>query len=252
MSSDNIRSDLNPELLRRQARADHRMERMRQRRRQLAIRRRIIFAAIVLGLAAVICIFGIIPAARKAASPDTEVNEAAGFDNASGDSIISAISDDDPAAYPDQQEEEVPDKDPMFLPDSGDGTAFSAVFTDDTQYLADEQVQSSYAILIDADNREVVLQRDGQVVVSPASMTKILTLLVAVEHITDIHDTFIMTEEITNYLFARVQQRGLQHRRRDHRGRHALRDHSGIRRRRCAWACLLYSRFAGSLCRVDE
>ena len=46
-----------------------------------------------------------------------------------------------------------------------------------------EEVGSSYALLVDVDNGTVVAGRDYDTQMNPASMTKILTLLVAVENI---------------------------------------------------------------------
>ena len=67
-----------------------------------------------------------------------------------------------------------------------------------------EEVGSSYALLVDADSGTVVAGRDYDTQMSPASMTKILTLLVAVENI-DLSrldtDTAEITQEISNYVW---------------------------------------------------
>lgn len=60
-------------------------------------------------------------------------------------------------------------------------------------------VVSSYAVVIDANSNEIVAMTDPYARISPASMTKILTVLVAAEHIDDLNDTFTMTTEITDY-----------------------------------------------------
>lgn len=78
---------------------------------------------------------------------------------------------------------------------------YTAQITEDTPYISNEEVISSYAILLDLDTGEVVAQRDAKAVISPASMTKILTLLVAAEHVTDLDDTFTMTLDITDYAY---------------------------------------------------
>lgn len=78
---------------------------------------------------------------------------------------------------------------------------YSAKIDADTPYIASEDVISSYAILLDLDTGEVVAQKDARTVISPASMTKILTLLVAAEHITDLDDTFTMTLDLTDYAY---------------------------------------------------
>ena len=55
-------------------------------------------------------------------------------------------------------------------------------------------------ILIDVESGEIVAQKGAHDKISPASMTKILTVLVAAEHITpeQLDDTFTMTIEITD------------------------------------------------------
>ena len=67
-----------------------------------------------------------------------------------------------------------------------------------------EEVGSSYALLVDVDNGTVVAGRDYDTQMNPASMTKILTLLVAVENI-DLSkldtDTEEITQEIANYVW---------------------------------------------------
>lgn len=72
---------------------------------------------------------------------------------------------------------------------------------ENTAYIASEEVQSSYGVLINLDTGKVVASKDGNVRINPASMTKILTLLVAVEHLDNIDNTFTMTQEIGDFVF---------------------------------------------------
>ena len=63
---------------------------------------------------------------------------------------------------------------------------------------------SQYVILLDLESGEVLAQRDPKAVINPASMTKILTLLVSAEHVTDElmeNGTFTMTRAIGDYCF---------------------------------------------------
>jgi D-alanyl-D-alanine carboxypeptidase (penicillin-binding protein 5/6) len=62
-------------------------------------------------------------------------------------------------------------------------------------------VVSENGIVIDADNGKILAQQGAYDRISPASMTKILTVLVAAEHIGNIDDTFEMTYEIENYSY---------------------------------------------------
>lgn len=61
------------------------------------------------------------------------------------------------------------------------------------------EVVSSTAIVINRTTNEIICARDARARMNPASMTKILTVLVAAEHVTDLNDTFTMTREITDY-----------------------------------------------------
>lgn len=75
---------------------------------------------------------------------------------------------------------------------------------DDSQASDPSYVNSTYAVLINADTGEIVAGRGEGDVISPASMTKILTLLVAVEHLKSgesLKDTFTMTQEISDYTY---------------------------------------------------
>jgi len=78
---------------------------------------------------------------------------------------------------------------------------YSAHTTDDTQAPPGE-VNSTNVVFIDLQSGDILAQRGYKEVVSPASMTKVLTLLVASEHITDLDDTFTITIDITDYSFA--------------------------------------------------
>ncbi len=63
------------------------------------------------------------------------------------------------------------------------------------------EVESTNVVFIDLESGEVLAQRGYKEVVNPASMTKVLTLLVAAEHITDLEDTFTITIDITDYCY---------------------------------------------------
>ena len=65
-----------------------------------------------------------------------------------------------------------------------------------------QQLTSTYMILVDLDTDEIIAERDCDKVVSPASMTKILTVLTAREFISEenLDDTFIITADIVDYV----------------------------------------------------
>lgn len=72
-----------------------------------------------------------------------------------------------------------------------------------TSYISSENVQSTYGILIDATTGNVVSQKEGFTRINPASMTKILTVLVAAEHLkeTDLEKEVTITVEDTGYAY---------------------------------------------------
>ena len=74
--------------------------------------------------------------------------------------------------------------------------------TESTQDIVSEEIISEHAVLIDVDKAEIVAKRAADVRICPASMTKILTILVAAEHVTDLDDTFTITRDITDYTFS--------------------------------------------------
>ncbi|MBE5865528.1 MAG: D-alanyl-D-alanine carboxypeptidase [Lachnospiraceae bacterium] len=63
------------------------------------------------------------------------------------------------------------------------------------------EVESTNVVFIDLESGDVLAQRGYKEVVNPASMTKVLTLLVAAEHVTDLDDTFTITIDITDYSY---------------------------------------------------
>ncbi len=59
-----------------------------------------------------------------------------------------------------------------------------------------DQLKSEYAVFIDAETNTVLAEKGGNQLIYPASMTKVLTLLTAAEHIDDPDAPFTMTQEI--------------------------------------------------------
>lgn len=100
---------------------------------------------------------------------------------------------------------EEPDEYSPYKEKSDDASSFFDGYTvevsENTDYIASEDVLSTYALLVNLDDGTAVASKDGTVRINPASMTKILTLLVAAEHITDIDDTFEMTQAIGDFVY---------------------------------------------------
>lgn len=92
-------------------------------------------------------------------------------------------------------------------PDQSKPAVFKAFFTAATdRFWAD--IASEYGVLIDVENQSILAAKGYKNRISPASMTKVLTVLTAAEvlGITDgtepvLDDTFTMTVEITDYCY---------------------------------------------------
>lgn len=63
------------------------------------------------------------------------------------------------------------------------------------------EISSQNAIMIDLATNEVLMTKDGDARIYPASMTKMMTLIVAYEHVSSLEDTFEMTTEIVDALY---------------------------------------------------
>lgn len=81
------------------------------------------------------------------------------------------------------------------------GEKYSFETTPNTVSIYNEEILSSNVILVNEETDKIVASKGAKERISPASMTKVLTILVAAENITEeqLDDTFVMTREITDY-----------------------------------------------------
>ena len=93
-----------------------------------------------------------------------------------------------PAVMPDVQEEP---EEPVV---------YTISATADTVQL-DDTLPSAYAVVVDRANGSILAEKSSETVISPASMTKILTLLVAAENLKSLEDTVTITIDITDYCY---------------------------------------------------
>lgn len=84
--------------------------------------------------------------------------------------------------------------------DIGGNSSYIYTSTESTLYLGDE-IDSSNAIFIDMETGNILADKGAKQRIVPASMTKVLTLLVAAENIDNLDDTFQITSDITDYSF---------------------------------------------------
>lgn len=98
----------------------------------------------------------------------------------------------------------VTDPDISSLDETAEQSAPYALSPDDDTATISDSVSSQYAILIDLENDRIMAEKSAHTVVSPASMTKILTVLVAAEAIEEesqLADTVTIDLEITDYTY---------------------------------------------------
>ncbi len=96
-----------------------------------------------------------------------------------------------------------------LLEEAGGHKIHKAQLTENTLNVEDKLASgddffSKYALLIDLDAESILAQKDYQERINPASMTKIMTVLVAAEHVEDVgdlDDTLTITLDITDYGF---------------------------------------------------
>lgn len=88
----------------------------------------------------------------------------------------------------------------LSLPEPEPPAVYAASENAATVSLGDE-ISSTYAILIDLQTNTILAEKSSDTIINPASMTKILTLLVAAEHLESLDDTFTMTLEISDYCY---------------------------------------------------
>ena len=69
-----------------------------------------------------------------------------------------------------------------------------------TAMTLNPEVNANFAILVDADAGLVIAEKNGSAKMYPASMTKVMTLLVACEHITDLNEKLEITQDIVDYV----------------------------------------------------
>ena len=99
----------------------------------------------------------------------------------------------EPSSAPEVSENEAHEEEPC-------GKQYSYEEANDLLSI-NEEVVSEQVIVVDPETNEIIAGRNMKTRMNPASMTKILTLLVAAEHVQNLDDTFTFSREITDYGF---------------------------------------------------
>ncbi len=178
-----------------------RRQRMRQERQRRMMRQRMVKRTLYLGVFAVVIIMGTIAAVRFGSGRQKEddwqqqLQTVKDVEQADGD--VGPLVDGVQGASTDGAD------------NAGDGSAdaqkpvYHFASTADTVGIYSEEVISTNAILVDESTDTIIASKGADERICPASMTKVLTVLVAAEQITedDLDDTFTMTLEITDYAY---------------------------------------------------
>lgn len=196
--------ELTPEELERQARRREKIRQMRLEKERYLKRRRLIMTGVPILM---VLLFVVILAVslRSCGSSDAQtenVSVDAGAESAGTDAGQQTDQTaDGTETDPDGDEAESTDAETEETSYAAEFRLHSAQRTDDTA-APPEEVDSTNVIFIDLGSGDILAERASDEIINPASMTKVLTLLVAAEHITNLDDTFTITIDITDYSYS--------------------------------------------------
>ncbi|MBQ8297403.1 MAG: D-alanyl-D-alanine carboxypeptidase [Ruminococcus sp.] len=91
---------------------------------------------------------------------------------------------------PDEASEPTTEPEPTTAP----GLVYPSLSPTAVQFS--EEFDTKYAVLIDTETNEIIAHRNPDTIMYPASLTKIMTLIVAVENIEDLSDTVEITADM--------------------------------------------------------
>ncbi len=178
-------------------------ERRAYRRRKRLIRRIQVYSelaliVIVIGLVAVLVVskLGKKDTGMTVAAEESEANAAVEEDTGLK---VSAMAGEDPDAVSEESETTVTEESEVA---ASTGT-YSAVDTGDTVSIGGDVV-SEYGILINNDTKQIVASKNATERIVPASMTKVMTVLVAAKNISadQLDEVVTMSHEAVDYSYA--------------------------------------------------
>lgn len=163
------------------------MVRRRKKKRTLTITAFILFCCVLL----IIIVFTVNKAGEKEYLPATDVMQEGNTDQTQEDT--SGAADD----AKDEAKDDTKDAEPVNqIPQIRIYPEISALYTEITA----ENIRSPYVALLDVEKNQIIAGRECGQKIYPASMTKVMTLIVAVENIHSYDGTFTMTEELFDRL----------------------------------------------------
>ena len=174
-----------------------RKERMqREKQKQIMIRRFSIVAAAALAVLLIILVIKGISHVGKAAESEKSDSDYAST-LAAVENFYENMEDTGEEGQPDGTDSQEPD--PWEDSAQRAGNVSKGYQTTGSTIAPSGDIKSSYVIFVDLDDGEILMGRNEKTRMNPASMTKILTLLVAVENFDNLDDTFTMTSGIMDY-----------------------------------------------------
>lgn len=204
------------DIMRRRAVRDEEIRRRRElRARQQRMKVRTTLIAIGLVVVAFIS-FAVVELVKKVTSDKTQDEQALVYENIevedySEEEISSATEDEGVLSEDDNAVgfsylgyNATAGNDDTVIHDTHIFGGYSIGKSDASSYIASENMQSTYAVLIDMTDGSVIAQKDGFTRINPASMTKILTVLVAAEHLTEDELDATVTIELDDTDYAYV------------------------------------------------
>lgn len=167
-----------------------RRRRMRLERQRRLRRRRLIKRYVCLGILAVLIVS--VSLALKSCNKSKPKDAALEIQPMKPDERNMTETEKDPAKTEEDASEE-----------EAEHIVYQFADTEDTVPITSAEVISTNAILVDENANVIVASKGAKERIYPASMTKVLTVLVAAEQITekDLDDTFTMTLEITDFAY---------------------------------------------------
>ena len=173
-------------------------ERLRDRRR--AKRRRVLRVALTLLVCAALLGGAVYYAHRQIVKPYLDTPVTSGETDTPSEPEISAPEEpvQAPEPEPSPEPEPVPEPEPEPVPEQPALTEAQA--TEATKTL-DLELYSSSAVLVDVQSGTVLAEKGMDEKIYPASMTKVMTLLVAAENLPDLDAAFTMTQAIIDPIY---------------------------------------------------
>ena len=169
-------------------------ERLRDRRR--AKRRRMLRVALTLLVCAALLGGAVYYAHRQIVKPYLDTPVTSGETDTPSEP--EAAVPEEPVQEP--EPEPLPEPEPEPAPEPEQPGLALAQATEQTKTL-DLELYSSSAVLVDVQSGKVLAEKGMDEKIYPASMTKVMTLLVAAENLPDLDATFTMTQAIIDPLY---------------------------------------------------